>query len=344
MSTNNFNGVSKGRSLELPMSNLLNTETVEGLRQFTMDLKDQEKKYLESSTLIENMKSEKAGAMSEIRQQQAEIFYTSPIYRKLNKRYVVTVESETIEGVYTEIFTPSRGTSPNNQQRILINLHGGGFTGGSRTNSHLESIPIAAEGGFQVVSIDYRMAPEHRFPAASDDVVNVYKALLQNYKPENIGIYGSSAGGILTAQSIAQLQAKGLPLPGAVGMFCGAAYFWSDGDSGHIGPMLVSYPIPGLEEAPYFKGTDPDDPQVFPGKSVDVLAGFPPSLLIASTRDFALSGVVHTHTQLIKLGVHADLHIWEGLEHTFLYNAELPESREAYRVIVDFFNKHLDTK
>jgi epsilon-lactone hydrolase len=96
----------------------------------------------------------------------------------------------------------------------LINLHEGGFVFGGRWGGQIESIPIAAVGKFKVMSVDYRMAPEHRFPAASGDVAAVYRELLNTYQPKNIGIYGCSACGLLTAQAVAWLQKEGLPPPG----------------------------------------------------------------------------------------------------------------------------------
>jgi epsilon-lactone hydrolase len=92
---------------------------------------------------------------------------------------------------------------------------------------------------------------------------------------------------------------------------------------------------------PYFKGTDPDNPLAFPARSPQVMAKFPRSLLITGTRDFALSSVVHTHSILVAQGVEADLQVREGLGHGFFADPDLPESREAYAVVVRFFDTHL---
>ncbi|ARN73810.1 alpha/beta hydrolase [Oceanicoccus sagamiensis] len=71
------------------------------------------------------------------------------------------------------------------------------------------------------------------------------------------------------------------------------------------------------------------------------MSAFPPSLLISSTRDYLLSSVVATHRQLTRLGVEADLHIWEGLDHVFHYNPALPDARELHQLIVQFFARQL---
>src|SRR5262249_37930025 len=104
-------------------------------------------------------------------------FYGTSYYKKLRVDYPVKMTEQRIGGVLTEVFVPVEGIAPANQDRVLINLHGGGFVGGSRIDSHLESVPIAALGRIKVVSIDYRLGPEFSFPAASEDVAAVYRDL-----------------------------------------------------------------------------------------------------------------------------------------------------------------------
>jgi acetyl esterase/lipase len=91
----------------------------------------------------------------------------------------------------------------------------------------------------------------------------------------------------------------------------------------------------------YFGGTNPRDPMVEPLYSESVMRAFPPTLVITGTRDFAMSAALYTHEQLVRLGVDADLHVWEGLFHGFFYDPDVPESKDAYAVIVRFFDKHL---
>jgi len=216
-------------------------------------------------------------------------------------------------------------------------------------------MPIASLGQIKVVSLDYRQGPKYHFPAASEDVAAAYKELLKTYRPENIGIYGCSAGGMLTGMSVAWFQKHGLPRPGAVGIFCAgltaAAGF--GGDANYIsmpaGEARLSFGLPkpanGKAPAqtglPYLAGTDPNDPLVAPAASLQVLAKFPPTLIITATRGFELSSAVYTHSLLVKEGVDAELHVWEGLFHGFFYNPDVPESRDCYDVIVKFFDRHL---
>src|SRR3954469_10220263 len=144
------------------------------------------------------------------------------------KLYPVTVEEASTGGVRTDIITP---LSPpeSNRNRVLINLHGGGFN--SDSGSLIEGVPIANLAKIKVVSVYYRLAPENPFPAAVEDVVAVYKELLKTYKPHSIGIFGTSAGAILTGESAVRFKQLGLPTPGALGEFSTLADFSRPSDS-----------------------------------------------------------------------------------------------------------------
>ena len=174
----------------------------------------------------------------------------------------------------------------------------------------------------------------------------VYRQLLTTYGAENIGIYGSSAGAVLSSQLMAKLLQEQQPLPCAIGMFFASAHGWHGGDSSVLARALnEAYPIDGISiRSLYFQGADEKDPLVFPGWNEHYLSKFPPSLLISSFRDFALSPVIKTHSELVRLGVSADLQVWDGLDHVFHYDPRIQESREAYQCIVTFFDKHLGAR
>lgn len=263
---------------------------------------------------------------------------------RMRRLYPVKIEQRTIGGVPTQVVTPAQGIDPTHQHRVLINLHGGAFLWGAGSGGLVESIPIASLGRIKVITVDYREGPEHTFPAASEDVAAVYRALLKHYSARNIGIYGCSAGGFLTAESIAWFIAKKLPVPGAIGTFCGSITALG-GDSAYVAPVLNGEPAPTtilkLTDLPYFKGAKPSDPLVFPANSPALLAKFPPTLLITGTRDFTMSSVIQSQRLLSAAGVDAELHVWDGMWHSFFSDPEMPESREAYQVIVDFFGRKL---
>lgn len=268
--------------------------------------------------------------------------YNDRLAERMKALYPVRIEPRRIGGVNTEVITPLSGPSERNANRVLINLHGGAFLWGEGSGGEVEAVPIAHLGGFKVVTVAYRQGPEHRFPAASEDVAAVYKALLSEHDARRIGIYGCSAGGMLTAQSIAWFDKVGLPMPGAIGTFCASASPLS-GDSTHIATGLAGEVRADLQELswPYFVGARADDPLVYPVRSPALLGRFPPTLLLAGSRDFAMSSLFNTQRELVKAGVKADLHVWDGLRHAFFIDPDLPESREAYDVMIAFFDRHL---
>jgi monoterpene epsilon-lactone hydrolase len=249
--------------------------------------------------------------------------------------------------VQTDVVVPSTGISAANQNRVLINLHGGGFAVAARYGGQSESVPVAGTGQVKVITVDYRMAPEHRFPAASEDVAKVYAELLKSYRPENVGIYGCSAGADLTAESVAWFQTHGLPRPGAISMMGGSAVVDHSGDSNYVSAALGGYPMPAIspvvEADDYFAGANLSDPMISPAHYDSVMKEFPPSQFINGIRDATLSGALYTHSRLVDLGVDADLHVWEGAAHCFP-TPESPEGRQAFRLMTRFFDRHLGTK
>ena len=254
------------------------------------------------------------------------------------KLYPVNVEETTTAGVRTDIITP---LSTTDSKRVLINLHGGGFN--SDSGSLIEGIPIANLAKIKVVSVYYRLAPENPFPAAVDDVVAVYKELLKTYPPHNIGIFGTSAGAILTCEVAIRLKQLGLPLPAALGVFSGLADFSRPGDSwqmftlnglpGRMEPIDPSH----LPDDPYVGKTDRKDPVLSP--IFADLHGMPPTLLVTSTRDILLSGTATLHRALLRAGDDALLVVFEALPHAFWYHFQLPETKEALERMAKFFEE-----
>lgn len=268
--------------------------------------------------------------------------------KRMKSMFAVDVEADQVAGVPVQIVQPQGGVPDENSGRVLINLHGGAFLWGSGNGGLVESIPIASVGGFRVIAVDYRLAPEHRFPAASEDAAAVYAELLTTYESPSIGIYGCSAGGILTAQVVAWIDSQGLPLPGAIGTFCGTGLEFT-GDSSYLaspmtGHAAVSHtnPIIRIAALPYFDGVSAEDPLVFPAVSDELLARFPPTLLIAGGRDFAASSLTTMHRRLARSGVRSQLFIFDGLWHAFFMDPELPESREVYGLVARFFETELN--
>jgi epsilon-lactone hydrolase len=257
-----------------------------------------------------------------------------------HKYYPANVEETTTAGVRTDIITPLEMPEAN-RNRVLINLHGGGFN--SDSGSLIEGIPIANLAKTKVVSVYYRLAPENPFPAAVDDVVAVYKDLLKTHKPHSIGIFGTSAGAILTAEVTVRLKQLGLPLPSAIGIFSGLADFSHVGDArqlftlnGFPGTMQPVDPN-HLPDDQYVGKTNRRDPVLSP--LFADLHGMPPSLLVTSTRDLLLSDTAIFHRALLRAGNESQLVVFEALPHAFWYHFQLPETKEALELMAKFFDE-----
>lgn len=260
---------------------------------------------------------------------------------EFRKLYGTTEQDETMAGVPVRVITPPDLPAAN-QNRVLINLHGGGFN--SDSGSLTETIPIAALTKTKVIAVLYRLAPEHPFPAALDDVIAVYKEVLKTYQPSKVAIYGTSAGAILTAEVVAQIKQLGLPLPAALGIFSGFGDFSRSGDSqalfalqGLSGPLQI--PNPNQHDNQYTGHTSLTDPILSPLFSD--LHGMPPALFITSTRDLLLSGTCILQRAYLNAGVEARLIVFEALPHAFWNDSKLPETTEANQDMAKFFDEIL---
>src|SRR5690242_15610332 len=149
--------------------------------------------------------------------------FMKPYLDRDYEEFPLDKKDTTIAGVHAFIYTPKAGVPARNKHRVLIDLHGGGFSGCWPACAELESIPVSFLAQIEVISLDYRVAPANKFPAASEDVASVYRELLKTHNAKEIGIYGCSAGGMLTAVSMAWFQDHALPASGAHGFLCGSA-------------------------------------------------------------------------------------------------------------------------
>jgi monoterpene epsilon-lactone hydrolase len=255
--------------------------------------------------------------------------------------YPVNIEEQTIGGVRCDVITPLK-IPDDRRDRALINVHGGGFV--TDSGSLVEGIPIANLTATRVVSVYYRLAPEHPFPAAVEDTVAVYKELLKKYKPQHMGLFGTSAGAILTAEVAAELKREGLPLPGALGIFSGTGDLSQAGDSEALYTIFgfggaLEPPSKTHEPDSYAGTTNPRDPVLSPLYSD--LHGMPPTLFVSSTRDLLLSGTTILHRAFLRSGADAQLVVFEALPHAFWYDYHLPETGEALNIMADFFDTKL---
>lgn len=283
---------------------------------------------------LANLAQEPAGASIEQRRGFAADVQAKMRDVQLAKYGEVAITEETRGGVPCRVFTPMK-LAKGAAERLLINFHGGGFLLDSGSLS--ENIPIAALTGYTIVSGLYRMAPEHAFPAAVDDALAVYRDALKTYDASRIIVFGTSAGGILTAQLLARIKQEKLPMPAAAGMFTMLADWATPGDS------ESSFLPPGFTAAAMMKeysgAAELTDPLLSP--IYDDLSAYPKALLMAGTRDLLLSHTVWFHTALVKAGVDARLVVFEALPHAHWAYVDAPESDDAFKIMARFFSDAL---
>ena len=250
------------------------------------------------------------------------------------------VGTREIAGVVVHVATPVEPQA-SRREWLRITVHGGGlaYMGGSFARA--EAALVALHTGCEAWSVDYRMPPDHPYPAAVDDVVEVYRAALAARAPGRIAISGASAGGNLAAAAVLKARDLGLPLPGALGLFTPECDLTESGDS-FATNLDVDNVLPGPmpeEIALYADGADLRHPYLSPLFG-DFAPGYPPTQIQTGTRDLLLSNSVRMHRALRAAGVTADLHVWEAMPHGG-FGPDAPENADARREFNDFLERHL---
>ncbi|QGM99308.1 alpha/beta hydrolase [Methylocystis parvus] len=268
--------------------------------------------------------------------------WTAPL-ADLRKQLHVSVEATEIAGVKAYLVTP-RDLRPENVNRMLLHLHGGGYVFGGGEAATSEAIMMAGIGGYRVISVDYRMPPDFPFPAGLDDALTVWRSIAQTIDPRNMAVFGSSAGGGLALAMALKAKDEGLPLPAAVS----AGTPWSDldkiGDSyfanEYVDNMLVAWDgwLGGAARL-YANGHDLKNPYLSP--VYGNYKNFPPTILTTGTRDLFLSNTVRVHRALRRAGAEADLNVYEGMSHAQYAGPGMPEAREVFEDIARFFDARL---
>lgn len=262
----------------------------------------------------------------------------------LREKLKVGVAKGELGGVPVFTFTP-KDLPEANRDRVLLNLHGGGYVLGQGESGTQEAVLMAGIGKFRVIYADYRMAPEFPYPAAVDDAMTVYRELLKTKPAQKIGVFGTSTGGGLSLILGLRAKAEGLPLPAAIAAGTpwtdltktGDSYFTNEG----MDNILVSYDgWLGDAARLYAGGHDLKDPMLSP--VYGDMSGFPPTLLTSGTRDLFLSNPARMHLKLREAGVPADLIVFEGISHAQYHMAEdAPETRFHFSELGRFFDAHL---
>lgn len=253
----------------------------------------------------------------------------------------VSSEQINIHGINAEWIVPEDPV----ENKVLLYIHGGGFISGSCFTHRMHVAKFARGGGIKSLVFDYRLAPEHPFPAAVEDCVTVYEWLLQTYRPEDIIVGGESAGGTLTLSLLLALKTRAIRLPKAAfsispvtDLRCTTASFEYNAKK-DVAPMgswkvWTSY---------YIADNDPVDPVLSP--QFGDYTGFPPLFICVGTHEIHYEDCLNVAETARKAGVEVNLLIVDKMIHAFpLLSPLFPEAKQALSEICTFVREHASIK
>ncbi|MBS1250611.1 MAG: Monoterpene epsilon-lactone hydrolase [Chloroflexi bacterium] len=267
-----------------------------------------------------------------------------PVTNFLLRRSVARVELG--EGVRREAVSadgvPCTWLIPENGRadHVLLYLHGGGFVYGL-TPLHLKmGAYLAREMGLRLLMVDYRLAPEHPFPAALEDSVTAYGWLLkQGVSAQDMVVAGDSAGGNLTITTLMKLRDEGIPLPAAAACLSPATDFTPKENQrpGFEDPMIPPKAVKLYTQA-YVGEDDPHHPLISP--VFGDLHGLPPLLVHAGEDEILREDAVRIVRVAQSAGVDARLEIYPRMWHVWQLNLDLPQATRSLDDIIQFFQTH----
>ena len=261
--------------------------------------------------------------------------HTARMEARLAKRVLPVVREDLqIEGIPATWFGPKES----NARGTLLYLHGGAWC------LHLPAVyqrlatTLSNLTGMRVLLVDYRLAPEHRFPAGPDDCLTVYRWLIeQGYGSRPLALAGDSAGGSLSLVTMMRARDLGLPLPLCAALLSPSTDLTMSGASARYNaeadPMFS--PAAGdLLPDVYCPGMDRSDPLLSP--LFGNWAGLPPLLFHAGSTEMLLDDSIRAQDRARQAGVEAEIEVWRELPHVFQVFHWIPESRLALQAIADF--------
>lgn len=246
----------------------------------------------------------------------------------------ITIEPVDIQGMYGEWVIPCNAK----KEKVLLYIHGGGFISGDCESHRMHVIKFAKGSGIATLLFDYRLAPEHPYPAALDDCVKAYEWLLsKGYSALDIIMGGESAGGTLTFTTLLKLKDKGIDLPKAVfsispvtDLRCEAQSF-KDNVKKDIAPMNSW----NIWTKKYIGNSDVNSPYISPLNGN--LEKLPPTLICVGTNEIHLEDSINIAKKAKESGVEVTLDVWEHMVHGFpILSPLFPEAKRAMDKICNF--------
>jgi acetyl esterase/lipase len=253
----------------------------------------------------------------------------------------LSIARDALGGVPVEWIVPDNASPAH----VFFHLHGGGYVLGSPAGARPLTTEFALRARCRVASVDYRLAPEHPFPAAVEDGVAAWRGLLDaGTHPKDVVFGGDSAGGGLTLAVLIAARDVGLPMPAAAfaispwtDMRCEAETFRTLAASD---PLLTARSLKEMADA-YLAGADPKSPLASP--ALADLSGLPPLLIHVGADEVLLDDTLALQKRAMASGVDARFKVWPHMIHVWhMFHPMLPEGSEAINELVAFTRAHWD--
>ncbi|GGF10891.1 alpha/beta hydrolase [Williamsia phyllosphaerae] len=227
---------------------------------------------------------------------------------------------------------------------VVVYLHGGAYALGTAASSVGLVGDLARRAGVRGVTVDYRLAPESPYPAALDDAVAVYEALLESTDPRRIAFVGESAGGGLVLATLVALRARDVPMPAAAAVFSPWADLTLSGGTidtrAGVDPALTATGL-RTRATDYVGSSDASDPLLSPVHAD--LTGLPPLLVQAGSNEILLDDAIRVAAAAARADVEISMQITPGVPHVFqAFAAILDEGAAALDAAGEFLRAHLD--
>ncbi|ARM88015.1 alpha/beta hydrolase family protein [Rhizobium sp. CIAT894] len=258
----------------------------------------------------------------------------------------VQVRQIDADGVDAELMWPARLHHPIGE-RVILYIHGGGFSGGSIRTHSLLAGSLAKAASSDVLLIEYRLTPEYTYPAQINDALTAYRWLLDNgYRSDNVVVAGDGAGGNIAIETVLRQRQAAKPLPAAVVALSPITDLAATGGSmtanADSDPLLGKASIETLRKA-YLGSRSPTDPQASPLYAD--MAGFPPLLLQVGSGEALLDDTLRLADKARQAGVDVTTEVWPGMPHQWqLFPSLLDDADRSSQNIAEFAIRHFADK
>jgi acetyl esterase/lipase len=295
------------------------------------DMVSWQTRVLEAYLAIKRRLSDQSGEL-DVAKERADVESMAKMFKPLGP---IRCEPDAANGVPAEWILPL-GAQP---VRVILFLHGGSFNSGSIVSHRTLAGNVALAAEARVLLIDYRLAPEHPFPAAIEDALAAYKWLLaQGIAPRQMVVAGDSAGGTLALALLIQLRDHGQPLPAAAVCLSPAPDLTFSSESWTFNAkkdLMLDDRKERKSVEIYLRGADPRGPLASP--SFADLSGLPPLLIQVGSHELLLSDAERLAEKAKAAGVDVTLEIWPGMQHEWQFAATfLPEGKRAIARVGEF--------